>query len=169
MNQNQIILKWGVVGAMLSIILGVVFYLLNMSESKILQYIGVLIMLSAVVLAHFEFRDKLNNGHAEFSDLFKIGLKVSLIIAFFGAVWSFIYFQYIDTEFIAKTLLKTEIQLEEKGLNEIDIKTAMNMTKKFMTPLYMSIMGFFSTAILGLIVTLVSAFLLKKEPTLTEE
>ena len=43
------------------------------------------------------------------------------------------------------------------------------MTKKFMTPLYMSIMGFFSTAILGLIVTLVSAFLLKKEPTLTEE
>jgi len=161
METKNIIIKWGLIGGAVSIISSLVSYLLGMSDNKLMQYVGLIMILAIIVMAMFEQRSKIGNGFACFSDLFKVGLLVGLIIAVFSAIWSIVYFNYIDTEFMGRLLLKTEIELENQGLSDKDIKNAMEMTKKFMTPVYMMIMGFASTLITSGFVSLVSALVIK--------
>lgn len=163
MNRNGVILKWGLIGGMASVIIGIIAYLLNMQDSKITQYLSVLIMLGAIVFAHFEFRDKINNGNAKFGELFRVGFLVSLVIAVISMIWFYFYVSFIDTDLVLRTLSKAEADMVERSLSEDDIKVAMKMTKKFVTPIYMTLIGFFYTAILGLIVTLVSALVVKND------
>lgn len=163
MDRKGIILKWGLIGGVLSIIIGLIAYLLNMTDSKLVQYLSILIMLGAIVFAHFEYRDKLNNGFAKFGELFRVGFLVSLVISFISLIWFYLYVSFLDTDLIARTLSKVESDMVERGLSGEGLDQALNMTKKFMTPLYMSLTGFFYAAILGLVVTLVSALIIRNE------
>lgn len=163
MSTKSIIIKWGLIGGIVTIIMSLLSYLLGLSDSKIMQYIGVILMIAIIVLALFEYRDKLNSGFASFGDLVKVGLLIGLIIAIISAVWSFIYLSFIDTEFIARTLLKTEIALESKGISDREIKNAMEIAGKITNPLYMSIMGIASTLIISGIISFVSALIIKNE------
>ena len=143
MSRNSLILKWGLIGGMVTVIVGILAYFLNLQDTKINQYLGVLIMLAAIVLAHFEFRDKINNGNAKFGELFRIGILVSLIIATISMIWFYVFVNFIDMDLIRRTLNTAEADMIERGLSENDLKVAMEMTKKFMTPIYMTLMGFF--------------------------
>lgn len=162
MNEN-ISVKWGAIGGLITVAFGVLSYLLNLTESKSMQYMGVLILLAVVIFALFEYRDKENGGFARLGELLKVGVLTILIIAVVSAIWNYVFVTFLDTDFIRRTLLQTEIQMENEGLPEEQIKQAMKMTKMLMTPFYMAIISFFSTAILGSIVSLVGALILKKE------
>lgn len=163
MSRNSLVFKWGLIGGMVSIIVGILAYLLNLQDSKMIQYLSVLIMLACVVFSHFEFRDKLNNGRATFGELFRVGFLVSLVIALISMIWFYIFVNFIDTDLVFRTLNKAEADMVARELSAAEVEKAMEITKKFVTPIYMTLIGFFYTAILGLIVTLVSALVVKND------
>ena len=163
MSPKSIIIKWGLIGGAVAVIMGLLSYLLGMADSKILQYVGVVLMIAVIVLGLFDYRDKYGSGFATFGELLKVGLMIGLIMAVISAVWSVIYINFLDTGFIERTLLKTQIELESKGLSDKEIKKAMEITKKIMTPFYMTIMGVASTLITSGIISLVSALVIKNE------
>ncbi len=161
MSTQSIVIKWGLIGGMVSIIIGLITYLLGLSDSNYFKYLGIIAMVAVVILGLFEYRDKLNGGFASFSDLFKVGLLIGLLITVISSIWSLIYMNFIDTEMISNILLQTEINLESKGMSDKEIKQAMEITKKFMTPISMFIMGFASSLLVSGLVSLVSAIVIK--------
>tara|TARA_B110000908_G_C9988042_1_gene328483 strand:+ start:60 stop:572 length:513 start_codon:yes stop_codon:yes gene_type:complete len=161
MSTKDIILKWGLIGGTATIILGLLSYLLAMSDSKIMQYAGVVLMLAVIVLGLFEYRDKLGGGFASFGELFKIGLMIGLIISVVSVIWSYIYMNFIDPELMGRILLKTEIELESRAMSDQDVKIAMEYTKKFMQPTYMAVVSLASTLFMSSIISVISALVIK--------
>ena len=146
---------------MVSVIIGLITYLLGLSDSNYFKYLGIIAMVAVVILGLFEYRDKLNGGFASFSDLFKVGLLIGLLLAVISSIWTFIYMNILDTEMISRIILQTEIDLESKGMSDKEIKQAIEISKKFMTPISMLIMGFASSLFISGLVSLVSAIVIK--------
>jgi len=164
MSTKSIIIKWGLIGGLITIIVGLLSsYLLGMYNSKMIQYVEILLMIAILVFGLFEYRDKLNGGFASFKELFKVGLMIGLVFAIISTIWSLIYINFIDTELIARTLLQTEIKLEAQGLSDKVIKDTLKISAKMMKPAYMAIMGIASTLIISSIISLVSALVIKNE------
>lgn len=161
MSTKDVVLKWGLIGGVAVVILGLLSYLLNLSDSKIIQYASVILMLAIIVLGLFEYRDKLGGGFASFGELFKVGLMIGLIISVVSVIWSLIYMNYIDTELVERILLKTEIDLETNGMSDSEMKIAMEYTRKFMQPGYMAVISLASSLFMSGIISIISALVIK--------
>lgn len=168
MSAKSIIIKWGLIGGAITVILGLMTYLLGMSESKIIQYVSVLLMLAIIIFGLFEYRDKYGAGFASFGELFKVGLMIGLIISIISIIWSYIYMTYLDPEFLSRLLLKTEIEMENSGMSDSEVKMTMDMTAKFMTPIYTTVMGFASSLIMSGVITAISALVIKNNKPFAE-
>jgi hypothetical protein len=161
MNTRDVILKWGLIGGVATVIMGLLSFLLGFSDSKAIQYAGVILMLAIIVLGLFDYRDKFGGGFASFGGLFKVGLMIGLIIAVISVIWSFIYMNFIDTELLGRILLKTEIDLESRGLSDSEVKIAMEYTEKLMKPGYMAVVSLASTLFMSAIISAISALVIK--------
>lgn len=163
MSTKNIIIKWGLIGGTISVIMSLLAYLIGMADSKIFQYMSVLLMVALIIMSLNEYRDKIGSGFASFDELFKVGLLIGLIVGVISVLWFYIYISFIDVDMIPRLLLKTELELETQGLPDKDIKMAMNITKKFMTPFYMSVISIASTLFVSGIIALISALIIKNE------
>lgn len=161
MSTRDIIIKWGLIGGAFTVILGLLSYLLGFSDSKMIQYAGVILLLAVIVLGLFDYRDKLGGGFASFGSLFKVGLMIGLIIAIISVVWNYIYMNFIDTELISRLLLEREIALESSGMSEKDIKYTMEYVEKLLQPGYMIVMSLASTLFMSAIISAISALVIK--------
>lgn len=161
MSTKDIILKWGLIGGVATIIVSLLSYLLDLSDSKMIQYASVILMLAIIVLGLFEYRDKLGGGFASFGSLFKVGLMIGLIIAVISVVWSYVYMNFIDTELLGRILLKTEIDMESRGMSDGDVRIAMEYTKKFMQPGYMAVVSLASSLFMSALISVISALVIK--------
>jgi len=166
MSAKSIVLKWGLIGGSVTIIMGLMSYLLGMTDSKIFQYIGIVLMLAIIILGLFEYRDKFGSGFASFGELFKVGLMIGLVMALISVVWTYVFMTFIDPEMMGRILLKTEIELENQGLSDKEVKMALDMTTKFISPKYMAIIGLASSFTVNGIISLISAFVIKNEKPL---
>ena len=57
----------------------------------------------------------------------------------------------------------TRLELEKKNLNEDQIEKALEMSKSYMTPTFMMIIGFISNIILGALAALFGALIFRNE------
>ena len=55
-------LRFGLIGGIVSIIISLVFFLLQMTESQISKYLGYAILILVIVLAIQHYRDKVSGG-----------------------------------------------------------------------------------------------------------
>jgi hypothetical protein len=86
---------------------------------------------------------------------------IGLIIAVISVIWSFVYMNFIDTELLGRILLKTEIDLESRGLSDSEVKIAMEYTEKLMKPGYMAVVSLASTLFMSAIISAISALVIK--------
>ena len=53
--------------------------------------------------------------------------------------------------------------LAEKGMNDSQIEQAITMASKFQTPIFIAIFGFIGNALVGLVISLITAIFVKKD------
>lgn len=162
-NLTQTFLKWGLLGGIASATIGLILFMLNIDSSSWISYVSIVILIAVIIAGSYEYRDKLAGGFANFKQLLGFAMKITLVYALFTSFWSIAYMEFIDTELLGRMLLETEISLENQGLSDEQIDQTMDLTEKMMQAPYFFLVSMFNTALLGLLISLLSSLILRKE------
>ena len=131
------------------------------------KWIGTIIMIVAIIVFCIQFAKQQTDG-VTFGKVFGYGFKIALIVSLIVVVYSLLSINLIFPEYINEVLVKTRTDLQAKGgMSDEQIDQAVAMTKKFMTPVPMSIFVFIATLFFGTISALLgAAFAKKSDPDL---
>ncbi len=141
----------------------------NMSSSMAIGYAGMLIAFSFVFIGIRNYRNKQNDGFVSFGDAFKIGLLISLIASTFYVVsWLVEYYCFFPDfmeKYSAAAIQKIEndphITSTEVAAQVDQIKTMQEMYK---SPIWVILFTYAEIFPLGILISLISALILKKRP-----
>lgn len=161
-------LKYGIAGGLFSSLLGTLNWLLvaqtvGVSASQALGYISITLSLLCIPFGVRYFRDRLNNGAVSFGQAFIIGLGITGIAAIVMAIHSMLFFAFQKEEFIAwqrQDLSPAELAAFNEQLAQ--------MPEFAYTPWFQGIVMFFMVFLIGAVVNLISALLLKKDSSSLE-
>lgn len=124
------------------------------------------VFIGVIVYGTVKYRDEVLGGSISYGN----ALGFSVLICIFGSIISTFYFvlylTVIDPDFVTKLIEITEEEMLNRGLPEEQIEAAMSMTKKFMSPLFMTISGFFGSIFMGTIFSLITSIFIKKDKPL---
>ena len=156
-------MNWGAITGIVLIVIGVIFYMLGIRESKIAQFISFAGMIACLYFGMKQYRDVIGNGFLSYSKAIGTGVKISFFSSIIMGFYMFIFFSYIDSHLIVEMLNQQEQAMIDKDMPTEQIEQAMNMTKKFMTPTAMAAISVFSFTLMGSIFSLIIALFVKRE------
>ena len=122
---------------------------LSFSTQAIIGYASMFISLSFVFFGIKHFRDHENDGLITFRKAFIIGIFISLFAGIGFAIIDYIYTSFINPDFM------TEYAEVMKAQGEEIVETYSNMA--------LAVLMFTTVLVLGIIVTLLSAFILQRK------
>ncbi len=93
-----------------------------------------------------------------FSSCFLIGLFAGIL----ATIYMFVFVQYIHPGLVNEVIEQTRIKLQEQNMTEDQIESALDYTRKFTTPIMMTIWGLVGYSLISLVLALVAAIVLKK-------
>lgn len=135
--------------------------------SEVLGYTTMLVAFSFIFVGIKNFRDKHNQGVISFAKAFKIGLYITLVAStLYVVVWLVDYYIFIP-DFAEKYTTCVMDKAKSKGatpaeLNEQAIEMA-KFTEMYKNPLFVILFTYVEILPIGLIVSLISALLLKRK------
>ena len=102
---KKIALNFGVLLALLSIVLQVISYVLDAHIDRPwwLTVLQLLISISVLVYGIKSFKTA-NSGYLTLTQALKVGLAISLIAGIISVIFNFIFINYIEPDFVQKTL-----------------------------------------------------------------
>lgn len=164
---KKIALNYGVLLALLSIVLQVISYVLDahidrpwwLSVSQMLISVGI------VVMGLKAYRTE-NSGFLTLGQALKAGVAISLVAGIIAIIFNYIFMNYIDPDFVQKTLEFSKEQMIEQNPNmtQEQMDMAMDMSARFMSPLWMSAFALLGTLFFGFIISLIAGLIMKRNP-----
>jgi len=158
-------LIYGIGTGVALIILSLILYITNMYMNKILGYLTYLILIAGMVVGSLQYRKVQLNGFMTYGQAFKTSFLIGLFASIISAIFTFFYVKYINTGLIEEILTLTRQKIEAKAgtMSQEQIDQAMSWTERFMTPVWITILGFLGFAFWSAIIALVISFFLKKK------
>ena len=130
-------------------------------------YASMLIAFSLVFVGIRNYRDKYNDGVVSFGKAFKIGIMIVLIAStIYVIAWLIAYF-YFEPDYLEKLSAKMLDKLKANGASQIEIdkqiKEMADFARLYKNPFFNATMTYVEILPVGLIVTLISSFILKRK------
>jgi hypothetical protein len=117
-----------------------------------------------IFLAHKNFKEN-GNGFMSYGQGLGITFWIALVSSVIGSIFTWVYVKYIDSGFIQQMMDKQEEAFVAQGMSQEQIRAAMDMTAKFMTPEMMLVFGIVGgLAIIMIVGLIVTAFTKKNSP-----
>jgi hypothetical protein len=135
--------------------------------SMLIGYASMLIAFSLVFVGIRNYRDKYNGGVISFGKAFKLGILMVLIAStIYVVAWLIDYFFFIP-DFMEKYSAHMLDELKASGASQIEIdkqtKEMASFGEMFKNPFFNAMMTYVEILPVGLIVTLISSFILKRK------
>jgi hypothetical protein len=142
---------------------------IDFDQSEIVGYTSMVLAFLLVFFGIRSYRDNVNGGTITFGRAFKVGLLITLVCCAVTVIsWEIVYFGFIP-DFGEKYASFTVEKMREKGATEAEIsaqeKTMAQFTELYRNPFINAGITFIEIFPLGLIVTLVSAAILRRKST----
>jgi hypothetical protein len=114
------------------------------------------------------YRDNVGNGQITFTKAFAVGISIALISCLFYVVtWEIIYFNFMH-DFMDKYGALMVEKLKASGASAAAVQAKIEEMKKlkesYENPLFNAAMTFIEPFPVGLVITLLSAGILRKKP-----
>lgn len=140
---------------------------IDWNTSMLVGYASMLIAFSMVFVGIRNYRDKYNNGVISFKKAFQIGILITLIAStIYVLSWLVFYFFFIP-DFMDKYGVQEIQNMKTSGATvaEIESKTKeiAAFSKMYKNPFFNALMTYAEILPVGLIVTLISALILKRK------
>ncbi len=164
-STNKTALHFGIILGIVSILISVIIYALGMQYDQDWKtgMIGFLAMAIIVFLGIKKYKE-FNGGFLTLGEAIKTGIGIALIGGIISVIYSYVFMNFIEPDFIANTMAGAEEKMLERNPNLTDeqIEQALSISKKMMSPGIMSAIGILWSLFLGLIISLISGLILKK-------
>jgi amino acid transporter len=134
----------------------------EIKSNDLLGYVVMVIIYSLIFIGIRNYRNNQNNGVISFKKAFKIGAMITLIASTLYVVICLIYLYQFAPDYIEKY---TEYVLRHTSPSELEAKTQTMEDFKTMyrNPLIVTLLTYAEILPLGLVVSLISSFILKKK------
>ena len=176
---RKIVLTFGLIaGVILAIVMWVVATLcekniIPLDKTETIGYASMVIALSMVFFGVKSFRDNLNRGHIKFWKAMQVGILITLVASLMYAISGEVYYQVnpdLVRSFMEKYVEHETVKLKEKGASQEEIdrvhRQAVDMMKLNENMLVRFGIALIEILPIGIIVTLVSAAILRKRELL---
>ncbi|HEY4355043.1 MAG TPA: DUF4199 domain-containing protein [Acidobacteriaceae bacterium] len=133
-------------------------------------YLGYTVIVASFLLVFFgirSYRENVGGGQITFGKAFLIGISITLITcAFYVLTWEIIYFKFMP-DFMDKYAAFELAKAKAAGASAAALQAQAEAFKKYgemyKNPLYNSAMTFLEPFPVGLVITLISAAILRKK------
>lgn len=170
---KQIVIRYGLIAGIIvgaGLLLSMFLFktdILNMDYGAVFGYTTQLIAFTAIFFGIKKFRDEVAGGEVTFGKALGIGLLIALIAGLIYCLSWEIYFQATDQQFIQEYSKMYVEKLKAGGASMAEISTAQNEMAQFADMYRNPLIRFGFTLMeiipMGLLVSLVSAFILKRK------
>ena len=154
---NKIMLNYGVILGIVLILINVIIYAMGMIYDQDWKTgsIGIIAMIAVIFTGIKKFRE-FNDGFLSIGNALKTGLGIAIIGAIVSLVYTLIFMNFIEPEFIANTMAGAEQKMIEQNPNLTDeqIEQGLAFTEKLLSPGIMIAMALIWTLFLAFIISL---------------
>lgn len=159
--------KYGLLlGGILSAI-PLIFYALGLEKVAMLQkvsgFINVALTGTLIFIGIKETRQMLGNGYISFGKGFSTGMVISVIGAAISAVTTYLYFTVINPGMLTYIKMKQEEEFLKQGMSDADVEKMAGSMEFMSSPEMMTAFALLGMVLLGLVISLICAGILKKE------
>ena len=91
--------------------------------------ISVLIPIAGIFFGIKERRDKSNFGYIRFKEAFKTGITITFIIAVSTVLFTYVYYEYINPNYVNFLAAETEKSLLQKNVSREEISAAVTIIR----------------------------------------
>ena len=152
-------------------ILGIIFsvnFLLSISNNiflSLLTYVVAVVILVLTYRFSVLYRDNENGGKITYRQAFFFIFMLYLFAAIISSVVKFIYFKYINPDYLSKLIQQSMVAMEQmQNQFNIDIpENALEGVEKIMNPTFYTLQYIWVNTILGGLVGLIMAAFIKKD------
>lgn len=150
-------LNFGLILGGISVLYGLMLYALEMhyQGETATSLIGYALLIGVILWAILHFK-KTNDGYISLSEALKTGLGTALISAIIISIYTIIVIQYLDPEFMDKSIeYQPEIPLE-------NVNKMFEMQKEFSGPFIISGFIIILNLFFGFLISLIAGLIVKK-------
>ncbi len=160
-------IKWGLISGGIGVVLTMLFYNMGMMdpENASNSWISTVAILAIgfliVYLGLKNYRDSQNQGHLTLGRGVMWSICYGLIAGIIGAIFSFIFFNFLAPDYITGIMEFQMAEMEEQGMGEDELEAATAMMGIFMNPFAFAIIGIISQLFYALVEGLIASLILK--------
>ena len=164
---QRIVIRFGLAsGAIVAVLMTVSLTLFDHSE--VVGYTAMVLSFLMVFFGIRSYRDNVAAGSIGFGKAFQVGILITLITcAIYVVSWEIAYFNFFP-HFLDQYAAHVLARMRSTGASEAAVQEQAaklaEMAKHYGNPLYNSAITFMEIFPVGLIVTLISAAILRKKP-----
>lgn len=127
-----------------------------------LQWLGFVMMIVILWLGIKAVRDESPGQHLSYGKGVGTGVLISLISGLMSAVYTYIHFKFVNTDFVDYNMELVRAKWEQAGMSATQMEQAEGITRAMMGPVSMAIMTPIMAVIFGLIISLILSIFLKR-------
>lgn len=171
---KKTVLIFGIISGVISsaLLLATLPFMDKMHDSGngyVVGYSGMILSFLLIFFGIRSYRDNIANGMISFGKAFKVGILITAIsCSFYVLTWEIVYFNFMP-DFLEK-YAKCEVdKMKKDGATEAEttakMAEMMEFNEKYQNPLFNAAVTFCEPLPVGLLITLISAGLLKRKET----
>ncbi len=134
----------------------------NTSAGSINAVLSFVILIIGIVYAIKEFRG-LKDGYMSYGQGLGLGSLTSAVAGLISGIFTSIYVGFIDDSSLKQAMDQARLDLEEKGMDDAQIDQAIEVASRFQTPGFLLAYSVIMMLIVGFILSLIIAAIMKKE------
>jgi hypothetical protein len=158
-------LHYGIITGAAMIVLSLILYIANLYMNRALGFLSLLLLIGGMAWGTLEYRKTYLNGFISYGKAFSLCFMIGLYAAILSAIYTFVFAEFIYPGFTQELLEKARENMISGGqeMSEQQIETALEWTKKFTTPVMITVWGFVTSLFFSAVIGLIAAIFLKKE------
>jgi hypothetical protein len=167
-NQNpslkQIAINYGLLLALVSILLMVVMYVANIEKSWMISIVSMALTIFLLFSAIKAYRHG-NGGFLKLGEGLKVGLATAAIAGVVAGLYAYLHYSFVYPEYIDIILEEARegMASQSQGMTDEQVEQALQFTEMFTTPFMMATFSLIGSLFFGFIISLFSGLILKRD------
>lgn len=159
-STSAVAIRYGILTGLVSVIISFVLNMAGLDQSPA-KWLTTVVLIVGIVLANNYFKQQ-NGGFLSYGQGLSIGTILSILVGVIGAIFTYVYINFIDTGFTARLIEKARADMEMQGkMTDAQIDQAMTWTAKFMTGSMLVAIVIILTVLTGFLASLVISAITK--------
>ncbi|WP_281987423.1 DUF4199 domain-containing protein [Aquimarina aggregata] len=168
-STKKIIINYGVILGVLSVLMGVVIYIMDgyAEQNWVHTVIGLAIIAGVIVYGIKAFK-AVNGGFLKLGEAIKVGIGIALIGGIIAVIWTILLMNVIEPGIVDQINDVQREQMLERfpDMPEEQLNQSLEMAKKFTSPYIISAVALIWNLFVGLIISLIAGLAMQKRQDL---